>query len=42
MEVTTVEDPGELEITNPKRCTSDQGAAAVVAVGEDPHSGILE
>jgi len=42
MEVTTLEDPGEIENINPKRWTSEQGAAAVVAAEEKPHSGILE
>jgi len=42
MEVTTLEDPGEIETINPKRWTSEQGAAAVVAAEEEPHSGILE
>jgi hypothetical protein len=42
MEVTTLEDPGEIETINPKGWTSEQGAAAVVAVEEEPHSGILE
>jgi hypothetical protein len=42
MEVTTLEDPGEIETINPKRWTSEQGAAAVVAAEVEPHSGILE
>jgi hypothetical protein len=42
MEVTTLEEPGEIETINPKRWTSEQGAAAVVAAEEEPHSGILE
>jgi hypothetical protein len=42
MEVTTLEDPGEIENINPKRWASEQGAAAVVAAEEEPHSGILE
>jgi hypothetical protein len=42
MEVTTLENPGEIETINPKRWTSEQGAAAVVAAEEKPHSGILE
>ena len=41
MEVTTLEDPGEIETMNPKRWTSEQGAAVVVAVEEEPDSGIL-
>jgi len=40
MEVTTLGNPGKIEITNPKRWTSEQGAAAVVAAEEHPH--ILE
>ena len=40
MEVTTLEDPGEIETINPKRWTSEQGAAAVVAAEERPR--ILE
>jgi len=42
MEVTTLEDPGEIETINPKCWTSEQGAVAVVAAEEEPHSGILE
>jgi hypothetical protein len=42
MEITTLEDPGAIETLNPKRWTSKQGAAAVVAAEEEPHSGILE
>jgi hypothetical protein len=42
IEVTTLEDPGEIETINPKGWTSEQGAAAVVAAEEEPHSGILE
>jgi hypothetical protein len=42
MEVTTLEDPGEIESINQKRGTTKQGAAAVLAAAEDPHSGILE
>ena len=42
MEVTTLKDPGEIETINPKSWTSKQGAAAVVAAEEEPHSGILE
>jgi len=36
MEVTTLENPGEIETINPKRWTSEQGAAAVVAAEERP------
>jgi hypothetical protein len=42
MELTTLEDPGEIETTNPKLWTSKQGAAVVVVAEEEPHSGILE
>jgi hypothetical protein len=42
MEVTTLEDPGEIDTNNPECWTSKQGAAAVVAAEEEPHSGILE
>jgi len=42
MEVTTLEDPGEIETIKPKRWTSEQGAAAVVAADEEPYSVILE
>jgi len=42
MEATTLEDPGEIETINPKRWTSKQGAAALVAAEEEPHSGIVE
>jgi hypothetical protein len=37
MEVTALEDPGEIETINRKRWTSEQGAAAVVAAEEEPH-----
>jgi hypothetical protein len=40
MEVTTLGNPGEIETINPKRWTSEQGAAAVVAAEERPR--ILE
>jgi len=40
IEVTTLENPGEIETINPKRWTSEQGAAAVVAAAE--RSRILE
>jgi hypothetical protein len=36
MEVTTLENPGEIETTNPKHWTSEQGAAAVVAAEVRP------
>jgi len=42
MEVTTLEDPGEIETVNQKRRTSEQGAAAVVVAEEERHSRILE
>jgi len=42
MEVTTLEDPGEIETFNPKRWTSEQGAAAVVAAEQESHWGMLE
>jgi hypothetical protein len=40
MEVTTLENPGEIETINPKGGTSEHGAAAVVAAEE--HARILE
>ena len=40
MEVTTLENPGEIETINPKHWTSAQGAAAVVAAEQRPR--ILE
>jgi len=40
MEVTALEDAGEIETINPKRRTSKQWAAAVVAADKEPHSGI--
>jgi hypothetical protein len=40
VEVTTLENPGEIETINPKGRTSEQGAAAVVAAEERPR--ILE
>jgi len=42
MEVTTLEDRGEIETINPKRWMSEQGAAVVVAAEEEPNSGMLE
>jgi hypothetical protein len=36
IEVTTFENPGEIGTINPKRWTSEQGAAAVVAAEEHP------
>jgi hypothetical protein len=36
MEVTAWENPSEIETINPKRWTSEQGAAAVVAAVEYP------
>jgi hypothetical protein len=36
MEVTTLENPGEIETINPKRRTSEQGAAAVVVAAVRP------
>jgi hypothetical protein len=36
-----LEVPAEIDY-QPRRWTSEQGAAAVVAAGEEPHSGILE
>jgi hypothetical protein len=36
MEVTTLDNPREIETINPKRWTSKQGAAAVVAAEERP------
>jgi hypothetical protein len=41
MEVTTLEDLGKIDY-QPKRWTSEQGAAAVVAAEEEPHSCKLE
>jgi hypothetical protein len=40
MEVTTLENPGEIDTINPKRWTSEQGAVAVVVAEEHPR--ILE
>jgi hypothetical protein len=40
MEVTTLENAGEIETINPKCWTSEQGAAAIVAAEERP--GIFE
>jgi len=40
MEVTTLENAGEIETINPKHWTSEQGAAAVV--GAEARSQILE
>jgi hypothetical protein len=42
MEVTTLEDPGEIETINPKCWTSKQGGEVVVVAEEEPHSGIFE
>lgn len=42
MAVTTLEDPGEIETTNPKRWTSVHGAVAVVVAEKEPDSAILE
>jgi len=42
MEVTTLDDPADIETINSKRWTSEEGAAVVVAAEEEPHSGILE
>jgi len=36
MEVTTLEDPGEIETINRKRWMSEQGATAVVTAEEEP------
>jgi hypothetical protein len=36
MEVTTLENPTEIETINPKRWTSEQGAVAVVAAEQGP------
>jgi hypothetical protein len=38
MEVTSLEDQDEIETINPKRWTSKQGAAAVVAAEEEPYT----
>jgi hypothetical protein len=37
MEVTTLDDPSEIETINPNHWTREQGAAAVVAPEEEPH-----
>ena len=37
-----MEDPSGINTINPKRWTSEQGAAVVVAAEDERHSGILE